>query len=346
MADVKWIKIATEIFDNRKIKQIEKMPEGDAIIVVWFKLLCLAGNINDGGMIYFTKEMPYTEEMLSVEFNRPIQTIRLAITTFERFGMIEVVDDVFYISSWEKYQNVEGLERIREQTRRRVAKHREKARQLMENSICQYCGSIATGYDHIVAIARGGNDEEDNKVECCIECNRSKNDKPLVDFLNNNRDRINDNLVLNNYKLSRFVTLCNVTGNYIVTQGNATDKNKIREDKEKKEIKNKYGAYAHVRLKKSELDKLNEEFGTELTQEAITFLDEYIEMKGYKARSHYLCIRKWVIDAVKERKNKSERGNMNVGCTRTNDGNVKVEHENELLKLAREAGVDSKFEGF
>lgn len=272
MADVKWIKIATEIFDNRKIKQIEKMPEGDAIIVVWFKLLCLAGNINDGGMIYFTKEMPYTEEMLSVEFNRPIQTIRLAITTFERFGMIEVVDDVFYISSWEKYQNVEGLERIREQTRRRVAKHREN--KLLEDSNAK----------------------------------------------------------------------CNVT----VTQGNATDKNKnkIREDKEKKEIKHKYGAYAHVLLKDSELNKLNEDYGVELTQEAITYLDEYIEMKGTKYKSHNLVLRKWVFDAVKERRNKSGRGNMNVGCTRTNDGNVKIEHENELLKLAREAGVDSKFEGF
>jgi predicted phage replisome organizer len=129
MADVKWIKIATEVFDNRKIKQIEKMPDGDSIIVIWFKLLCLAGNINSGGMVYFTPEMPYTEEMLATEFNIPmqkLQTLKLALITFQNFNMIEIVDNVYYISSWEKYQNIEGLEKIREQNRIRKQKERER----------------------------------------------------------------------------------------------------------------------------------------------------------------------------------------------------------------------------
>lgn len=126
MAEVKWIKIATDIFDNQKIKIIESMPEGDAIIVVWFKILMLAGNVNDGGNVYFTKDIPYTEQMLSTVFNRPITTIQLALSTFEKFGMIEVIDEIIQVSNWEKYQNVDGLEKIREQNRMRVAKHREK----------------------------------------------------------------------------------------------------------------------------------------------------------------------------------------------------------------------------
>lgn len=44
-----------------------------------------------------------------------------------------------------------------------------------------------------------------------------------------------------------------------------------------------------------------------MTQKAITFLDEHIEMKGYKAKSHYLAIRKWVVDAVKEKERKDQR---------------------------------------
>lgn len=72
--------------------------------------------------------------------------------------------------------------------------------------------------------------------------------------------------------------------------------------------KNRYGEYAHVLLKEVEVKKLSDEFGEVLTQKAITFLDEYIEMKGYKAKNHYLCIRKWVIDAVKERTSKSRPG--------------------------------------
>lgn len=127
MADVKWIKLATDIFDNRKIRQIECLPDGDAIIVVWVKLMCLAGNINDSGFVYFTKEIPYTDQMLAAQFSRPLTTVQLALKTFEQFGMIEVIDNVLHISNWEKYQSVDRLAEIREYNR--IAKQRSRAKQ-------------------------------------------------------------------------------------------------------------------------------------------------------------------------------------------------------------------------
>ena len=133
MADVKWIKIATNMFDNRKIKLIEVMPEGDAIIAIWFKLLCLAGTTNDSGTVYFTKDIPYTEEMLASIFSRPLTTVRLAIATFKKFEMVEIVDDFIQISNWEKYQNLDGLDKIREQTRKRVVLHRLKQKTFQSN---------------------------------------------------------------------------------------------------------------------------------------------------------------------------------------------------------------------
>lgn len=126
MADVKWIKITTDIFENRKIRQIEALPDGDAVIVVWLKLLCLAGQINDQGAIYFTKEIPYTEEMMATQFNRPLSTIKMALQVFQQFGMIEIESNILNISNWEKYQNIDGLERIREQNRIRKQRQREK----------------------------------------------------------------------------------------------------------------------------------------------------------------------------------------------------------------------------
>lgn len=127
MAEVKWIKLATEIFDNRKIKQIECLPDGDGIIVIWFKLLCLAGNINDNGMVYFTQDIPYTDQMLAAQFNRPITLIQLALETFKRFGMVEIVDDILQVSNWEKYQNVDRLNELREYNR--IAKQKSRAKQ-------------------------------------------------------------------------------------------------------------------------------------------------------------------------------------------------------------------------
>lgn len=136
MAEIKWIKIVTDIFDNRKIKQIESLPDGDTIIVIWFKLLCLAGVINDNGSIYITQEIPYTEETLATQFNRPLATIQLAMKTFQAFGMIEVIDNILYISNWENYQNIEGMERVREQNRLRKQRQRDREKQkLLESNV-------------------------------------------------------------------------------------------------------------------------------------------------------------------------------------------------------------------
>lgn len=73
-----------------------------------------------------------------------------------------------------------------------------------------------------------------------------------------------------------------------------------------KPVKHKRGEYGHVLLTDEQEDKLMNEYGEILTLKAITFLDEYIEMKGYKAKNHYLAIKKWVIDAVSEREQKGK----------------------------------------
>lgn len=125
--EVKWIKITTNMFEDEKIDFIESLPEADTILMIWIKLLTLAGKVNDGGIIYLTADIPYTDQMLAHRFRRPIATIQLALSTFQKLGMIEL-DDKNYIkiTNWEKHQNIEGLDKIREDTRKRVQKHRAK----------------------------------------------------------------------------------------------------------------------------------------------------------------------------------------------------------------------------
>lgn len=134
MSEVKWIKLVTDIFDNRKIRQIETLPDGDSLIVIWMKLLCLAGQTNDYGQIYMTKEVPYTDQMLATQFGRPLTTVQFALQTFEQFGMIEVIDNMLMISNWEKYQNVEKMERLKEQRKEINARYYQKKKALeLEN---------------------------------------------------------------------------------------------------------------------------------------------------------------------------------------------------------------------
>lgn len=135
MAEVKWIKMATNIWDNRKIVQIESLPDGDTIIVIWLKLLCLAGTTNDSGMVYFTKEIPYTEQMLATLFNRPLATIQFALKVFQEFEMISIIDDFLQISNWKKYQNIEGMDKIREQNRIRKQNQRERQKIMIEQDM-------------------------------------------------------------------------------------------------------------------------------------------------------------------------------------------------------------------
>lgn len=126
MSDVKWIKLSTQMFEDEKIKLIEHMPDADTILIIWVKLLSQAGKANANGYIYLSENIPYTDEMLATIFGRPLSTVRMALEVFRQFGMIDIDDNHFIsIENWEKHQNVAGLDKIREQTRKRVAKHRE-----------------------------------------------------------------------------------------------------------------------------------------------------------------------------------------------------------------------------
>ena len=130
MSEIKWIKITTDIFDDEKICLIDALPDHDAILVIWFKILALAGKHNRNGLLMMSDKVHYTDEMLATIFRRPLNTVRMALGIFEQFGMVEIIDGVITLPNWEKHQNIDGMEKIKEQTRNRVARHREKQKKL------------------------------------------------------------------------------------------------------------------------------------------------------------------------------------------------------------------------
>lgn len=135
MSDVKWIKIVTDIFDDEKVLLIESLPDADSILVCWFKLLCLAGKQNNDGVLMLNERLAYTDEMLATVFRRPLQTVRLALDTFENFGMVEIINGAITIPNWGKHQNLDGIEKVREQTRQRVAQYRDRQKLLAECNV-------------------------------------------------------------------------------------------------------------------------------------------------------------------------------------------------------------------
>ena len=130
MADVKWIKILTDIFDDEKILLIETLPEADSIIVIWFKILCLAGKQNNSGVFVMNERMPYNEKMFATIFRRKESTVQLALKTFEEFGMIEIIDGAVTIPNWGKHQNLDKIETKNEYMRKYMAEYRSKQKLL------------------------------------------------------------------------------------------------------------------------------------------------------------------------------------------------------------------------
>ena len=134
MSEIKWIKITTDIFDDEKICLIDALPDHDAILVIWFKILALAGKHNRNGLLMMSDKVHYTDEMLATIFRRPLNTVRMALGIFEQFGMVEIIDGIIALPNWEKHQNIDGMEKIKQQTRNRVARHREKQKKLALDS--------------------------------------------------------------------------------------------------------------------------------------------------------------------------------------------------------------------
>ena len=114
MPEVKWVKLTTDMFDNRKIKHLRRLPEGNNIVLIWVMLLTMAGRCNSGGMIFLTENIPYTPKMLADELDFEENTVELALKALEQLDMIVTDNGVFTIAGWEEYQNTDRLAEIRE----------------------------------------------------------------------------------------------------------------------------------------------------------------------------------------------------------------------------------------
>ena len=148
MAD-DWFKLNMDIFSNRKINYLRRLPCGDSIALFWIALLSEARRCNSDGNIFLTESIPYTPDILAEEFKFDVGIVKSALDAFSQLDMISTSDGFITIAGWEDHQNAEGLAKIREQTRKRVAKHREK-----QNAL--HCNATVT---------QGNATEEDKEIE-------------------------------------------------------------------------------------------------------------------------------------------------------------------------------------
>lgn len=185
MSEVKWIKLTVNVFDDEKFDAIKTLPYSNDIQLVWIKLLCLAGVCNENGFLMLTKEIPYTDEMLARRFGMDIGIVHRAMQIFQKLEMIEVVDDVYMVSNWLKYQSTDKLEEHKEKHKIRQQKYRERQKALLleENEGVRDVTRDVTG-DVICSISNSNSYSLSKDIN-----NTSKN----IDLNNNTNNDISNN---------------------------------------------------------------------------------------------------------------------------------------------------------
>ena len=88
-----------------------------------------------------------------------------------------------------------------------------------------------------------------------------------------------------------------------------TDSEKEKKSKKQTEPKESYGKLGNVKLTIKQYEKLIVDYGYELTEKAIEYLDGYIADKKYKSSDNNQAMRRWVFDAVKEQEQKRAKIN-------------------------------------
>ena len=166
MADVKWIKMIVGMFDGMSFKKIKRAKIGgesyrDKLTAVWFELLDLAARCNHNGALVGTDGIPFTDlGDIAVQIDRDEEELKLCMSFYLKERMVIIIEDnVYSLANWGVYQNVESMEKIREQTRQRVARCRERKRLTGGNA---YRNATVTDGN---ALEEEGEEDKDTDIE-------------------------------------------------------------------------------------------------------------------------------------------------------------------------------------
>lgn len=134
MYEIQWFKVESNIFSNRKIQIILKLPEGDTYFRVWMQLISLAVESNNEGRLEIGENNPMTIENFSKIMGKSKKKIQRIIEEFVKLEMLVKEGKTFIIKNWDKYQSIEKYEKYQRQNRERQRKYREKVKSENEKS--------------------------------------------------------------------------------------------------------------------------------------------------------------------------------------------------------------------
>ena len=181
--NVQWIRLKVGMFDGNSFKKIKRAKIGgvsyrDKLTAVWFELLDLAGKSNANGYLIDNNEIPYqTFEDIATMLDREEKEIELCMQFFVSERMVEIIEDVYCLTNFVKYQNQEGLEKIREQKRIAQAKWRERKKQGLVGSVVE---STQTSTSNLLSNSISTSTSLSNSISSIFEYWKTISNKPNI----------------------------------------------------------------------------------------------------------------------------------------------------------------------
>jgi predicted phage replisome organizer len=196
--NLSFIKLDINILDDNKIKLIRKYPDGDKLLILWLGLLCMAMKSDTPGYIYITNDIPYTEDDLSKLLEIEVKTISMGLELFKRYNMIDIIKGgIIEIINFNKHQNLDKLELIREQNKIRQQNYRNKKKQLIDKTVTQ----TVTQRNATDKTRQDKTRQDKKKYRDCVSLTETEYNKLINDYGKDQVDTMLDKL--NNYKGSK-----------------------------------------------------------------------------------------------------------------------------------------------
>lgn len=171
-----WLKLFTEARTDVKLS---RLTEGQHL--VWFNLLCLAGEQKERGVIEYEDT-----EVLALEVARGnVDLLTETLPVLAKLRIVKLSDGRIEFINWAERQGRkdDSKDRVRRYRDRRkdlgvsangYIKYREEI-YARDGYACVYCGSAENlCIDHTLPTLLGGGDEMDNLATACKQCNSGK----------------------------------------------------------------------------------------------------------------------------------------------------------------------------
>ena len=126
MADKRyyWLKLKEDFFDEKLVRLLRKLPDGDAVAIVYLKLLLKTLKTN--GQILLDGLLPEQNEEIALWLDEDINVVKLTIEALKKYRVVEIVDsETLYVNTLDLMLGSECY------SAKRVREHRERKQELL-----------------------------------------------------------------------------------------------------------------------------------------------------------------------------------------------------------------------